>query len=173
MPKKRGGSRPGAGRPKGGKYGEPTTLVRIPNSLLETVASYIENKGYRVPLFGSSVSAGQPMPAEDDVEEYVDLNQLLIRNPDTTFLTHANGDSMIKAGIEDGDLLVVDRSIEARSGNIVVAAVDGHTTVKRIDRTQSKLRLLPENDNHKPIVIEEEMECVILGVVTKTVKDML
>jgi DNA polymerase V len=173
MNKRHGGMRSGAGRPKGGKYGEKTTLMRIPNSLIDAMAGYIANKGYRVPLYGSSVSAGAPVPAEDDVEAFIDLNQALLEDPTATFLTHANGDSMINAGIEDGDLLIVDSKLKPRSGNIVIASVDGHTTVKRLDLTQRKLKLLPENDNYKPIVIEDGMDCVVLGVVTKTIKNML
>ena len=102
----RGGARKGAGRPKGlGKYGEKTTAMRIPLSKVQYV-SEIVNKGlHEIPLYANSVSAGFPSPADDYLEEKVDLNQYLVKHPASTFLVRASGESMINAGIFPKDIL--------------------------------------------------------------------
>lgn len=99
-----------------------------------------------------------------------DLNAVLVRNPPATFAVYAAGDSMQGAGIDDGDLLVVDRSIEPRSGDIVIAAVDGDFTVKRLWREGERVELRPENDRYPVIRPEGEGEWVFFGVVTFVVK---
>jgi len=110
-----GGKRTGSGRPSGtGRYGTKTKPVRIPEAMIESVLQLIQHKTLALPLYSSKVQAGFPSPGADDhVENYLDLNAYLIKNPSTTFYARATGDSMIDAGIFPNDLLVVDRSLKA------------------------------------------------------------
>lgn len=168
MPK--GGKREGAGRPKGwGKFGlEPTKQVRIPISKCEEVFAFIEDKKRfcSLPLYASKVQAGFPSPADDYVERYLDLNTEFIKHPSATFLLTAMGESMIDAGIFSGDILVVDRSLEAVDGKIVIAALDGELTVKRLSCKHGKVQLVSANKHFRPIDITEAVDVVIWGVVT-------
>ena len=135
----RGGARSGAGRPKGkGKFGEKTTPIRIPESMVDEVLQFVNYKGYALPLYASKVQAGFPSPADDFMEGRLDLNQHLVKHPTATFFVRVSGDSMIEAGIHPDDILVVDRSLEPRHGKIVIAALDGELTVKRLHKTSSK-----------------------------------
>lgn len=122
-----------------------------------------------VPLYSHKVVAGFPSPADDYVEAKLDLNEKLVRNQDSTFLLVVEGDSMQKAGIRDGDILVVDRSIEPADGKIVIAALDGELTVKRLSVKSTGTWLVPENDDYPPIPVREESDMVIWGVVTATI----
>ena len=117
------------------------------------------------PLYASQPAAGFPSPGDDLVEQPLDLNDLLVENPTATFFVRVAGDSMEGARIFDGDILVVDRSIEAVSGRIVVAAVYGELVVKRLKKTPSGLALLSENENYEPILMEDTEECFVWGVV--------
>lgn len=117
-----------------------------------------------LPLFTEAVRAGFPSPAQGYMEEPLDLNRLCIRHEAATFLLRVEGDSMIDAGIYAGDILVVDRSLEAVHGDIVVAAVDGEFTVKELALKPSP-RLLPRNPRYAPIV-PEEGGWELFGVVT-------
>ena len=166
--KNHGGSRPGAGRPKGqGPYGEATKPVRIPLSLLEDVLALIASKGYKIPYYSSHIPAGFPSEPSGDIEDYLTPNDL-IPHPDSSFIVQVHGDSMIKAGIFDGDLLVVDESVQARHGQIVVASVDGEATVKRLETIHGVIRLLPENDHYQPIDVPKGGEFRISGVVVRS-----
>ncbi len=163
----RGGARLGAGRPKGqGKFKEATKPIRIPESMVGNVLKFVESHCYQLPLYACAVQAGFPSPADDYIEGKLDLNQHLIKHPTATFFVKAMGDSMIKAGIHSGDILVVDRSLEAKHGKIVIAAVDGYLTVKRLYKKNKEVCLMPENDDFDPIKLDEENEVVIWGVVT-------
>ncbi|WP_034947284.1 translesion error-prone DNA polymerase V autoproteolytic subunit [Erwinia oleae] len=122
-----------------------------------------------LPLFVERVACGFPSPAQDYVEERLDLNKLVIKHPSATYFVKVSGDSMSGAGIGDGDLLVVDRSLSATHGDIVVAAVAGEFTVKEL-RTRPFLQLIPHNVNYQPISFHNEEELVIFGVVTFTLK---
>lgn len=122
-----------------------------------------------LPLYSNTISAGFPSPADDFLEQKLDLNKHLIKNPTATFLIRVNGVSMINAGISDGDILIVDRSLQAVSGNIVIGVINGEFTVKRILKKGKKLFLQPENENYKPVEITEEMSFTIWGVVTYTI----
>ncbi|MFA7454861.1 MAG: translesion error-prone DNA polymerase V autoproteolytic subunit [Desulfobulbaceae bacterium] len=124
------------------------------------------------PLFLSGVSAGFPSPAEDYVDRKLDLNELLIKNPAATFFVRVAGDSMTGAGIHHDDILVVDRSLEPVSNNIVIAVYDGELTVKRLVRDKNGLRLVAENPNYPPLEITEENGCEIWGVVTSVVHQL-
>ncbi len=126
----------------------------------------------RLPLFACAVQAGFPSPADDYMEGKIDLNKHLIRHPTATFFLRATGHSMIKAGIHPGDILVVDRSLEPRHGKIVIAALDGQLTVKRLHKSTKGTFLMPENDEFKPIKIEEGNDVVIWGVVTTVLHEV-
>lgn len=181
-----GGYRPGAGRKHGtGKFGEPTESIRVPISLVPIVKAWLAAKravlpkharfvgsllqGQAFPLFSSKVPAGLPSPADDHLEDTLDLNEHLIQHPAATFFVRVQGESMTGAGIHDGDLLVVDRAREPRSGNIVVAVINGELTVKRLMLEQGKLFLMPENPAFPPLEILENMDWVIWGVVAHAV----
>lgn len=124
-----------------------------------------------LPLFIERVPCGFPSPAQDYVEQRIDLNELLIRRPSATYFLKVSGESMIGAGINDGDMLVVDSAINAKHGDIVVAAIAGEFTVKRLSLTPV-VRLLPMNDAFSPITLASEEELQIFGVVTFTIKSM-
>lgn len=121
------------------------------------------------PLFLSGVSAGFPSPAEDYVERKLDLNELLIRHPAATFFVRVAGDSMTGAGIQHNDILIVDRSLQAASGMIVIAVVDGELTVKRLVQERGGTWLKAENPEYPPLALSEENGCEIWGVVTAVV----
>tara|TARA_Y100000588_G_C14223046_1_gene911910 strand:+ start:198 stop:725 length:528 start_codon:yes stop_codon:yes gene_type:complete len=172
---KHGGKREGAGRPTGqGKYGEPTKSMRVPLSRLNDVKAFIDNEQpeYALPLYGSVVKAGFPSPADDYVETKLDLNSHLIKHPAATFFVRASGESMINAGIHTGDILIVDRSLEATHNKIVIAAIDGELTVKRLSKMGHQIQLLAENDDFPPIDITEDQDLVIWGVVTHVIHQM-
>ncbi len=119
-----------------------------------------------IDLFISTVSAGFPSPADDYIDQQLDLHRHLIRNPAATFFLRAQGESMLGAGIHDGDLLIVDRSLEASHNRIVIAAVDGELTVKRLMRRKNKVLLMPENTDYQEIDITEREHVHIWGVVS-------
>lgn len=167
-----GGSRQGAGRPKGSnKYKEPTVPIRVPLTKINQIKHLLENAAdFKIPLFVSKVRAGFPSPADDYIETHLDLNTHLISHPAATFFVKAAGDSMVDAGIYEDDLLVVDRSIEPVHGKIVIAALNGELTVKRLSIVKGVIHLVPENKKYKPILITETLEFVIWGVVIHTIR---
>ncbi len=170
---KRGGRRIGAGRPVGsGKYGLVNTQsIRVPVSRMDDIHLLLEknNEIQGIPLYSSKVAAGFPSPGDDYIEKYLDLNQQFIKHPAATFMVVASGDSMTGAGIRSGDLLIVDRSLETKHGKIVIAAINGELTVKRLSKVGARLQLLPANPNYKPIDITDTHELVIWGVVTHVI----
>ena len=121
-----------------------------------------------IPLYADRVPAGFPSPASDYLQQTLDLNQLCIKNPAATYFVRADGESMIEAGIFPGDILVVDRSLEVRHGDIVIAEIDGELTVKKLELTP-QTRLVAMNKDHAPIPLAEEAELVLFGVVTSTI----
>jgi len=191
----RGGKRPNAGRKPGSNaYGEPTVPVRIPRSQEPVIRDFLEalrqqrerNQFDQIvplgkpvldapklqrPLFLSRVPAGFPSPADDYVEARLDLNEHLVRHPAATFFVRVAGDSMSGAGIHCGDILVVDRAIEPIDKSIVVAALHGELTVKRLRRNNDKVRLEPENPDYPVIEIAEGEDLVIWGVVTSSIRE--
>ena len=126
-----------------------------------------------LPLFLESVSAGFPSPADDYLEGKLDLNDHLVRNPAATFFVRVTGDSMVDAGMYSGDILVVDRSIEPKNNNIIIAVLDGELTVKRLNITKDKIQLMPENSQYTPINITEEMHFEVWGVVTTVIHSVM
>ncbi|MBB7976477.1 translesion error-prone DNA polymerase V autoproteolytic subunit [Escherichia coli] len=123
------------------------------------------------PLFSDLVQCGFPSPAADYVEQRIDLNQLLIQHPSATYFVKASGDSMIDGGISDGDLLIVDSGITASHGDIVIAAVDGEFTVKKL-QLRPTVQLIPMNSAYSPITISSEDTLDVFGVVIHVVKAM-
>lgn len=121
------------------------------------------------PLYGHSVPAGFPSPADDYVEDRLDLNQLLVQNKSSTFFLRVKGDSMVNAGIFNGDIIVVDRSLEPADRSVVVAVVDGELTIKRLRFRNGSTELHAENPKYQPIQFKEGQELTIWGVVTSAV----
>ncbi|MDK2101891.1 LexA family protein [Acinetobacter baumannii] len=202
MPKKKefehGGARENAGRKA--QFNEPTKVIRVPKSQVNFIKNWLLNnvktdnqtdftsklkiqqvhpnndKIYHIPLATERVAAGFPSPAQDDIEQALDLNEYLIRNENATFIVKANSLSMLDAGIDIDDPLIVDRSIPAKSGDIVIALIDNDFTVKRLmidtQFQPPKVWLKAENPDYQNIYIEEGQELVIWGVVTYNLKRM-
>lgn len=126
----------------------------------------------RIPLFAESVAAGFPSPARGDIDSTLSLDELCVRHPAATYFIRARGESMLGAGIGDGDVLVVDRSLPAHDGDIIIAAVDGAFTVKRLEKRGKAVRLLPENPAFSPITLTPGMQAEFFGVVTYVVKQV-
>lgn len=124
----------------------------------------------RIPYFDHGVSAGFPSPALDFMETAIDLNKALSENPLATFYIRVEGNSMTGAGIDDKDVLVVDRSIEAQNNKIAICYIDGGFTVKRIKLEQDALWLMPENPKYEPIKVSEENQFMVWGIVTYVIK---
>lgn len=122
-----------------------------------------------LPVYSCKIPAGFPSPASDYVDQRLDLNEYLAVHPEATFFLRVQGDSMTGAGIHDGDLLVVDRSLQAKSGQVVIAVVDGEFTVKRLHRRGGKVWLKAENPNYRHIELQEGQELEIWGVVSHVV----
>ena len=191
----RGGARAGAGRKKDSSvYGESTRAIRVPESMLPelkamlalrkqspakqhgnvldnlTVALPAQGPSQlNIPLFNGKVSAGFPSPADDYIEKTLDLNDLLIQKPAATFFVRAEGESMLGAGIHPNDILVVDRSLEPVVGKIVICALNGELTVKRLKSTGKEITLGAENPAYADIIVQEYIELVIWGVVTNVI----
>ena len=121
-------------------------------------------------LVEQGISAGFPSPAEDFKEIRISLDRELVKNKEATFYARVSGDSMVGAGLDDGDLLVIDRSKNPENGKIAICLVDGEFTVKRIKKDKNKLYLMPENKKYKPIELKEENELIIWGVVEYVIK---
>lgn len=182
-----GGLRKGAGRKHGsGKYGETTKVIRVPQSCVYDIQDYIVRKQLnnidqffklennlnikpRV-LFEHKVAAGFPSPADDHAEKKLDLNDYLIGQKETTFFVRIKGDSMIDASIHDGDIVIVDRSKQAKVGDIVLASIDGDFTVKILFKNKNQFKLLPANDKYQPIEIKQDTTFEIWGIVTGAVR---
>ncbi|MGL4851488.1 MAG: LexA family protein [Phocaeicola sp.] len=127
-----------------------------------------------LPYAEAGIKAGFPSPAQDYLVESIDLNRELIRHKETTFYARVNGDSMIHAGIYDGDLAVIDKSIEPKSGDYVAAYIDGEFTLKefQLDEKSGCGWLLPANEKYTPIRVTEENDFIIWGVITYTIKKL-
>ena len=131
----------------------------------QEVASFLP-----LPFFISSVPAGFPSPADDYIENSLDLNDYLIAHPSSTYFARAAGDSMIERGILDKALLIVDRAIEPRQGQVVIAAIDGELTCKILDIKNKQL--LSANPAYRPILITEDSDLLIEGVVIHAINTL-
>ena len=127
-----------------------------------------------LPFVDSGIKAGFPSPAQDYLTDSIDLNKELIRHKETTFLARVSGTSLTDAGICDGDLIVVDKSLEVKNGDFVVAYIDGEFTLKefRLDETNQCAWLIPHNKDYAPIKVTEENDFMIWGVLTYTIKQL-
>ncbi|CAM3964758.1 LexA family transcriptional regulator [Flavobacterium cucumis] len=123
-----------------------------------------------LPYVDVGISAGFPSPADDFIELTIDLNRELIKHKDSTFFAKVKGDSMKNAGIFDGDLLIIDKSLEPQDGKIAICQIDGDFTVKRIKKENDIVWLIAENEDYKPIKVTEENELMIWGIVIHSIK---
>jgi len=121
-------------------------------------------------LAHEKLSAGFPSPADDFKELRISIDQEVVRNEEATFYARVSGESMQGAGLDDGDLLVIDRSMEPKNGKIAVCCIDGEFTVKRLKVVEDGVFLIPENPKYQPIKVTEENELIIWGIVTYVVK---
>lgn len=125
-----------------------------------------------IPYFDTGLKAGFPSPADDYQDIKIDLNKELIRNQDATFFARVSGKSMIDAGLNDGDILVIDRSLEVHNNKVVVCILDGGFTVKRIRITENSCWLIPENPDYDPIEVTTANDFHVWGVVTHVIKSL-
>ncbi|WP_417872495.1 LexA family protein [Xanthomarina gelatinilytica] len=125
-----------------------------------------------LPYVVNGISAGFPSPADDFLDINIDLNKHLIKNPSTTFYGRVRGDSMKDAGIHDGDLLIIDKSLEPTNNKIAVCFIDGEFTVKRIRIEKDVVWLIAENKNYEPIKVTQDNDLVIWGIVTTVIKQL-
>lgn len=126
----------------------------------------------QIPFFSEGVAAGFPSPAVGELNGTLDLNRLCVKHPAATYFVRARGESMAGAGINDGDILVVDRSVTVTNRAIIIAALNGDFTVKRLIQEDGKVFLQPENDAYTPIEITPESGAEFFGVVTYVIKKM-
>ena len=138
-------------------------------SIKEVIYKYESNSSLSLEFYSNPVCAGFPSPAEDHMDISLDINEYLVKHPSSTFYIYVKGDSMINSGICDGDLMVVDRSLEAHSNNIVVAVINGEFTVKKIKKKGNKVYLIPDNKNYRPILLDDNIDFQVWGVVTHSI----
>ncbi len=141
---------------------------QVGNAMIKT-----DIKSEKLLLYASQPAAGFPAPGDDLVEAPLDLNDLLVENPTSTFFVRVSGDSMEGARIFEGDILVVDRSIEPSHGRIVVAAVYGELVIKRLQKTPTGLALVSEQKGYEPIIIDDVDGCFIWGVAIGSARVLL
>jgi DNA polymerase V len=196
----KGGKRLGSGRkPNSGKFKEPTKAIRVPESCVKPLTAWLDNLAQEnkknaspldllalnairlpenhptplsMPFYECSVSAGFPSPADDRYDLTMDLNKHLVQNTAATFFVRASGESMLNAGIHNGDLLIVDRSLIAKSQDIVIAVVDGDLTVKRLIQSNGKTILKAENPAFSNIELTEDITVSLWGVVTNVIHSL-
>ena len=125
-----------------------------------------------LPFITAGIKAGFPSPAADFDESKISLDAVLIKNREATFYAKASGTSMIGAGIDDGDILVIDRSLEPQNNKVAVCYIDGEFTVKRIKITKECVFLMPENKDFQPIQVTDENQLIIWGIVTYVIKKL-
>lgn len=135
-----------------------------------SILGALSESSIEIPFASTGVSAGFPSPAEDYLDGMLDLNKHLIKHPASTFFARVDGESMKNASINDGDLLVIDKSIEPYDGCIAVCYIDGDFTLKRVDLTDGKIVLMPENEAYKPIEVKPDDEFAVWGVVRYVIK---
>ncbi len=148
------------------------TPLKLHTSNIIDIFSANTETELQLPFVEEGISAGFPSPALDFVDLSIDLNRHLIKNPSATFYGRVKGESLKNAGIHNGDLLVIDRSLEPDNGKIAVCFIDGEFTAKRIQITKKEIWLIPENDNYHPIRVTEENDFLIWGIVTHVIKNL-
>lgn len=123
-----------------------------------------------LPIADEGIKAGFPSPAQDFMDLAIDLNKELIKHPSSTFYGRVKGDSMIDAGIYDGDILVIDKSLDPTDGDMAVCYIDGEFTIKYIKIEKHIVSLIPANNHYKPIIVTPENEFLIWGIVTYSIR---
>lgn len=182
---KHGGKREGAGRKF--KYDETTKTIRVPESRVLEIKEFLSKRKntievsdirqvdpvtqVEIPLASERIQAGFPSPAQDYVDKKLDLNEHLIRNVSATFIVRVNSQSMLNAGLDINDELIVDRSLEAKHRDVVIALVDNDFTVKRLMIEDGEHWLKAEHPDFKDIHFTDGQELVIWGVVTRVIKN--
>lgn len=124
-----------------------------------------------LPYADGGIQAGFPSPAQDYISESIDLNREIVRHPSATFYGRVSGESMIDEGIWEGDILVIDRSLEPTDGDLAVCCLDGEFTLKRIRLESGRIWLVPSNEMYDPILVTPERQFEVWGVVTHTIKN--
>ena len=132
----------------------------------------MKTKNIALPFVESGISAGFPSPADDFLDASIDLNREFVKNPSTTFYGRVKGDSMINAGLNNGDLLIIDKSLEPIDNKIAVCFIDGEFTVKRIKIEKDIVWLVAENEKYQPIKVTAENDFLIWGIVTTVIKNV-
>lgn len=145
-------------------------VLKLHSSTTLDIYSALTETELELPLIPGGISAGFPSPALDFIDLSIDLNKHLIKHPSATFYGRAKGHSMRDEGIYDGDLLIIDKSIEPIDGKIAVCYIDGEFTVKKIRFINNECWLMPANPNYKPIKINEDNDFLIWGIVTHVIK---
>lgn len=143
-------------------YNTPTFEIYSSETAIELELPFIEQ----------GISAGFPSPADDFLDLSIDLNKEYVKNPDATFYGRVKGDSMIGAGLNNGDLLIIDKSLEPQNGKIAVCYIDGNFTVKRIKIEKECVYLMAENEKYLPIKVTQDNDFIIWGVVTTVIKSV-
>lgn len=146
--------------------------TKTSNSGKLDIYSALTESHVQLPLVKSGISAGFPSPASDFEDVSIDLNKHLVKHPSATFYGRVKGESMKDAGLGDGDLLVIDKSIEASNGKIAVCFIDGEFTIKQIKLDGGECWLMPANERYKPIKVTEDNEFVVWGIVTHVIKSV-
>jgi DNA polymerase V len=144
--------------------------MQLKNNLTFFIPDF-ENQN-ELPYISSGIKAGFPSPAADFDEAKISLDNVLVKNREATFYAKASGTSMIGAGIDDGDILVIDRSIEPQNNKVAVCFIDGEFTIKRILVEKDCVYLMPENNAFQPIKVTDENELIIWGIVTYVIKNI-
>jgi DNA polymerase V len=166
-----GGKRIGAGRPAGsGKFKGPTKTVRIPMHLehkIQELADFPSGGTKTIPFYDQRVQAGYPTALlNQDKAMPLDIQSYVAPNPKNIFAVSVSGDSMTDAGLFDGDIMLIDKTKLAKSGDIILASLQDEFTVKRLHVSKNTYMLLPENRNYKPIHVLRKEDLQIWGVVT-------
>lgn len=136
-----------------------------------TIYKVDDNTFMPLPYADQGIKAGFPSPAQDYISQAIDLNKELIRHPSTTFYGRVSGDSMKDAGLSDGDILVIDKSLEPKTGDIAVCYIDGEFTIKYIRIETDVIWLIPANEVYEPIKVTAENDFLIWGIVTYSIKN--
>ncbi len=136
---------------------------------------YVDDRSIKIPipLLSTYIAAGFPSPADDYVEQKLDLNTYLIQHPAATFFVRVEGNSMVEAGIQSGDMLIVDRALPVVNGSVVVVQIQGEFTVKRIEQQGDCLYLVPANTKYKPLLVTPDMDIEIWGVVSYVIHKVI
>lgn len=145
-------------------------LHQLYNTPSLTFYSVDVSSSLKLPFVVEGISAGFPSPADDFLDINIDLNKHLIKNPSTTFYGKVRGNSMIDAGIHDGDLLIIDKSLEPKNNKIAICYIDGEFTVKRIKIEKDTVWLIAENKDYKPIKVTKDNDLIIWGLVINVIK---